>query len=381
MKKIVRINITNHCNLSCSFCCVYGSPKNRSFLEFEKFKEIVDTYKNYALEVKLEGGEPLLHPRLFLFIEYLATLKNLKKIIIQTNGIILEEHADHIMNDAIRLNIPIEVKIAINDVVLEQNKSHMLMCKAMFLRSQRIPNLRVSFAVRYLSDDDLEYLLGLIDEYSIPRIYCDIDIFKSYGRLSDSEYPEIIDPDGAADWVCYTSDGTFFGTDLVARSEHEKLIIENQVTQQPVFDLVNHRRMWYESIRHLSEITFENKDIVKVWVFDFQKEYIRKNLNSYTEDMLHDKIYNYAKYYATRFHDSDYCRHDPFIYDIRADCCAENLVKEFYSNEHAMQKTTDMMRFYENKSLALDVANKIMNLCTKNNIMKTIDDSECCCRC
>ena len=225
MNKIIRINITNKCNLECSFCCVYGSPQNSSFIDFNKFKEIIDEYKDYSIYVKLEGGEPLLHPRLFLFIEYLATLKNLKKLIIQTNGTLLEEHADHIIKDSIRLSIPIELKIAINHNVLNVNKNHMTLCKALLYKSLKIPTLSISYAVRYLNETDLENLLSIIDEYSIPRIYCDVDIFRAYGRLTDSEYPMVGDTCCSYNWVCYASDGTCFGTDLVARSEHEKLII------------------------------------------------------------------------------------------------------------------------------------------------------------
>lgn len=379
MKKVVRINITNRCNLECSFCCVYGSPKNTSFIDFNKFKDIIDEYNSYALEVKLEGGEPLLHHRLFLFIEYLATIKNLKKVVIQTNGSLLEQHAEHIIKDAIRLNIPIELKIGINTELIKRNKNHLAICRALLSKSQCIPNFRVMFAVRYLNEEDLEYLLSEIDTYSIPRIYCDIDIFRAYGRLSGSEYPPVVNPDDASNWVCYASDGTYFGTDLEARSEHEKFIISNQPSTEPVFDNANHKKMWNATIQYLSDITFENKSRVTLWILEFQKNYILQNLNTYTKDMISERIYNYAKYYVTRFPTQNYCEHDPFIATVPYDCCAENITREFFYNEQAMKRTTDKSRFYEYKMIALDIAEKIANLSVKSNIKTTIATDTCQC--
>ena len=67
--KRVYIEITNVCNLNCSFCL----PHNRKhkFMNFEEFKLILDKIKPYTQYIYLHvKGEPLLHPEVDKFIEY-----------------------------------------------------------------------------------------------------------------------------------------------------------------------------------------------------------------------------------------------------------------------------------------------------------------------
>ena len=33
------VNITNHCNVSCPFCCMYSSPGKQTFMAYDKFME------------------------------------------------------------------------------------------------------------------------------------------------------------------------------------------------------------------------------------------------------------------------------------------------------------------------------------------------------
>ena len=84
------INITNYCNLKCPFCCMYSSPKNiYAFMNFETFKQIIDTHKTYdPLEVQLEGGEPttMVEDGFFLFVTYALEQPNVDKLIICSNG-------------------------------------------------------------------------------------------------------------------------------------------------------------------------------------------------------------------------------------------------------------------------------------------------------
>ena len=49
MKKGTRlyINITNHCNTDCPFCCMYSGTKKNTYMDFDTFKTIID-YDNKA---------------------------------------------------------------------------------------------------------------------------------------------------------------------------------------------------------------------------------------------------------------------------------------------------------------------------------------------
>lgn len=95
MKKFkkVYIEITNHCNLSCSFCSeVERPPKIMTLENFEHIlKEVSGMTNNIYLHVK---GEPLLHPNIIDFLK-LAETYNLM-VNITTNGTLFPKLSDQI---------------------------------------------------------------------------------------------------------------------------------------------------------------------------------------------------------------------------------------------------------------------------------------------
>lgn len=90
MKKLSRIyiEITNVCNLSCSFCA-----ENRRFPKFinpEEFRRMATEAKKYTDYIYLHVlGEPLCHPDLEEFLEIADELQ--LKVNITTNGTLLRE--------------------------------------------------------------------------------------------------------------------------------------------------------------------------------------------------------------------------------------------------------------------------------------------------
>lgn len=92
--KKVYIEITNVCNLACSFC----PPTRRSpdFMSIETFSKILDQIKPYTDYVYLHiKGEPLLHPELDKFLD-LGYEKGFK-INITTNGTLIKKAQGKIM--------------------------------------------------------------------------------------------------------------------------------------------------------------------------------------------------------------------------------------------------------------------------------------------
>lgn len=101
MKKFkkIYIEITNVCNLSCSFCSIDKRVKETITLEkLEKILKNVNDYTDYVyLHVK---GEPLLHPELDKILDLCQ--KYHKKVNITTNGTLLKERQKELSHPIVR---------------------------------------------------------------------------------------------------------------------------------------------------------------------------------------------------------------------------------------------------------------------------------------
>ena len=102
--KKIYIEITNKCNLNCSFCSKDKRElKSISVKDFENIMININNYTDFiCLHIK---GEPLLHKDLdkILFI----TQKDNKKVIITTNGTLLKDKLDILLkyNNIYQINI------------------------------------------------------------------------------------------------------------------------------------------------------------------------------------------------------------------------------------------------------------------------------------
>mgnify|MGYP003310530992 CR=1 FL=1 len=97
MKKFkkVYVEITNICNLNCSFC--NNNKREKKFMNVSDFSHIIDEVKKYTDYIYLHvKGEPLLHP-LFKDFIHVASEKGFL-INITTNGTLLLKNLDILLN-------------------------------------------------------------------------------------------------------------------------------------------------------------------------------------------------------------------------------------------------------------------------------------------
>lgn len=218
MKTRHYFNLTNKCNTECSFCCMNSGPSKNTFLDFNKFKQIIDNCEG-EFEMQLEGGEPLLHPNLFLFLEYAYFTKKCSKIIISTNGTILNKHIDRLI-DFVHFNkIPMLIKHSINFHLAKLNPNIYKECRDLYLATEFINDFDIRFNVRIKNNND-----EIIEKLKEFKIYNQSTIypFQSYGRYSgNEEYSKPFIVQNIEQWFIYSCDGICFGQDLVARSVHE----------------------------------------------------------------------------------------------------------------------------------------------------------------
>ena len=93
--KKIYVEITNRCNLNCSFCGV--NKRKYNDMSLEEFQSVVEKIKAYTDYIYLHvKGEPLLHP---LLDDILTICDNsLLKVNITTNGVFLKEKKDILLN-------------------------------------------------------------------------------------------------------------------------------------------------------------------------------------------------------------------------------------------------------------------------------------------
>jgi len=86
--KKIYIEITNHCNLNCSYCS--KTKRKKKYMSLEEFEMILQKIKGYTDYIYLHiKGEPLLHPNIIEFIN-LANDYQLK-VNLTTNGTLLKK--------------------------------------------------------------------------------------------------------------------------------------------------------------------------------------------------------------------------------------------------------------------------------------------------
>lgn len=166
----VYVEITNVCNLDCSFCSKTNrANKFMSVSEFEKIaKEVSEFTSLIALHVK---GEPLLHPNLKEILDICE--QNNLKVNITTNGTLLAKNIDIIVKSkAVRqINISLH-SVEQND--LEENKY----LGSIFMATENIhsnTNIIVSYRLWNLKNlennaQNYSMLIKLGDRYNIKDI-------------------------------------------------------------------------------------------------------------------------------------------------------------------------------------------------------------------
>ena len=114
--KKIYIEITNKCNLNCTFCNRTKKPFRE--LSIDEFKTIIDKIKDYTDYVYFHvQGEPLLHKNLKEFLDICE--ENDIKVNITTNGTLINKYVE-IFNNSKSLR---QINISLHS---ENNKENYL---------------------------------------------------------------------------------------------------------------------------------------------------------------------------------------------------------------------------------------------------------------
>jgi MoaA/NifB/PqqE/SkfB family radical SAM enzyme len=121
---ILETHLVDHCNLNCKGCSHFAPlVKGEIFADIEIFKRDMERLKQLfdnIYEIRLMGGEPLLHPGLFSFVDIARKAFPNARIAIFTNGILLSGMNDNFWKSCAEKKIL--VKISYYPIELQLNK-------------------------------------------------------------------------------------------------------------------------------------------------------------------------------------------------------------------------------------------------------------------
>ena len=105
----IEYNLTEHCNLRCAGCDHASPHLPRMFADIESFQRDLLALAQVCHfdELRLLGGEPLLHPRLVEFLEFASQSGVSDTITVVTNGVLLHTVDDEVFRliDTLRVSL------------------------------------------------------------------------------------------------------------------------------------------------------------------------------------------------------------------------------------------------------------------------------------
>ncbi len=208
--KKIYIEITNICNLNCSFCS--KTKRQRKEMTLEEFSIILQRINNYTDYIYLHvKGEPLIHKDLDKVLS--LTKKYNKKVCITTNGVFLKDKLN-ILNNYDNIY---QINISLHS---ENNKENYLEDILYSIDKLKYPYISLRFWTldKGLMDNKTKkYLDTIKDKYQIDEIKNNIKLKdKIYLSLDDKfEWPDITNNNntdgyclGGKSHIAILSDGT-----------------------------------------------------------------------------------------------------------------------------------------------------------------------------
>lgn len=180
--------VNRNCNLACPYCFAAKIFKEDSGITFEEYKKHIDFLNRLnEEEVRLIGGEPLLHPNIKRFVNY-ATVKGIKRVLIFTNGLLLDkmynianiEKVDYLVN----INSPENIGQENYNKIINNLKNYPVKNRCMI-------GINI-----YKENQDIKFFLNAIKETKPPKIRVGIASlnYKKASKIDMFEYYKSLKP-------------------------------------------------------------------------------------------------------------------------------------------------------------------------------------------
>ena len=192
MKKFkkIYIEITNICNLSCSFCSKVEKP--RKMLSTSEFKTIVEKVKDYTDYIYLHvKGEPLTHPNIIELIN-IANEYNLK-VNLTTNGVLFPKYAEELAKceNLSKINFSLHSENNIPNY-----------CEKIFDTVSKLTNQTVIYRLWTLKDNELDekstiIVDKIINHYNLDKEFIEKVKTENNIKINSTTY---VDKDNEFTW-------------------------------------------------------------------------------------------------------------------------------------------------------------------------------------
>lgn len=206
----ISINMTYLCNLRCKMCGQWGDVGNykhtdaeflKQRLNIEELKKLIDDVSDFKPSIYIWGGEPLLHPDILSFIEYIKS----KGLICQinTNAILLEKFAKQFVKlgvDGLDVSIdgPNDIHNMIRggkDTFNKAIKGVQAINHAKQECNQSVPIIKIYSTIsefNYLQLTDIVQIAKNLDTYSIDFLYSWFTT-DEIGACNDKKFQDLFD--------------------------------------------------------------------------------------------------------------------------------------------------------------------------------------------
>lgn len=195
--KKIYVEITNRCNLNCSFCSLDNREKRE--LSLQEFDTILDKIRHYTDTIYLHvKGEPLLHTKLNKILD--ITKKYNLKVKITTNGTLLKQRIDTLQkyNNIKQINISLHSENNLKDYFENVFESSDIL-------SKNIPIVYRIWLLNNLELDKLSTIIvdKIINYYDLDNSFNEKVINEKNIKIKDNIY---LDKDNEFSWPDNTND-------------------------------------------------------------------------------------------------------------------------------------------------------------------------------
>jgi len=306
----LRISVTDRCNFRCRYCMPketfgidYPFLERDEILSFDEIERLTQIFSKFGVEkVRLTGGEPLLRRDLPVLIERLSNINGIKNVMLTTNGVFLNKHAEALKEAGLsRVNVSLDsldddVFKSIND----RNISITPVLKGIFKAQEVGLEVKVNMVVKKgLNDDQILPMARFFRDKGISLRFIEFmdvgstngwnskDVITKkeiYERLHEQHPLEPVDPDffgevakryryketdtevgfissvtetfcGSCTRARISTDGQLFTCLFASLGYNLKDLLRSDATNEDIFNAI--RRIWEKRDDRYSEIRTE----------------------------------------------------------------------------------------------------------------------------